>query len=83
MTTAKYKLGLKSKKILDAIPFNMGITASEIFDKTGISSKTVGQLISNQLINSHVTKKKIIDKKWAYGSIYEYKRIVHVSKNLI
>lgn len=78
MTTTKYKLGLKTEKILYAIPFNTWITASEISDKTGLSSKTVGQLISNQLINTHVTKKKTIDRKWAYSSTYKYKRIAHI-----
>lgn len=46
--------GTLAERILEAIPYEEWVTASEVAAETGISSHVVDTLISQRLLNVHV-----------------------------
>ncbi|GAH71608.1 unnamed protein product [marine sediment metagenome] len=68
----------KSRRILKAIPVDGWVNASDIEEKTGISTHTVGAFISHYL-NTSVEKRKT-QRTYGGGDVYEYRRLRRIGK---
>ena len=70
-----------SNRILEAIPYNNWILASEIASKIGERSIDVAWIISKKLLNKYVERKPFEENK---SSPYLYRRLnrVRLRKNL-
>lgn len=62
-----------SNRILDAIPYDEWVTASEISSKSGIGSIKLALIISERLLNVDVERRKPTTSE--RGKFYEYRRI--------
>jgi len=63
---------LKAEIILDFIPFDDWIISAELSEKTGFSSRLIGQAIIQYLIPEYVIRKKI--RVRAGGDVHAYQR---------
>jgi hypothetical protein len=71
------KTSEKTKKVLDAVPYDRWVSAAEIAAETGISSRKVSALISRDLLNVYVEWRPT----WPSGcSFYLYRRLHRVGK---
>jgi len=62
--------GSKARRILEAIPDDGWVKASDIKEKTGIGAQKIGGIISQQLLYDTVERRPVR----AYGgSCYEYR----------
>ncbi len=59
----KYTRGGRKMLVLEAIPYDKWVSASEIASKIGLTPKCVGIIISWHLIPYHVEKREIDDPK--------------------
>lgn len=64
-----------SKRILDTIPYDGWVLASEIAAKLGVGSHRVGNIIGRKLLYVEVERKPMKDNK---ETPYLYRRIKHV-----
>jgi len=65
-----------SNRILDAIPYDEWVTASEISSKSGIGSHKLALIISERLLNVDVERRKPTTSE--RGKFYEYRRIERI-----
>ena len=68
--SSKRRRGWLVKNILEAIPFDDWVSASDISRRTGIRPQSVGIIIRNNLLNIHVERKKEDKSK-----IFVYRRL--------
>ncbi len=76
-----HRIGLKAEIILEFIPFDDWIISAELSEKTGFSSRLIGQEILRYLVPAYVIRKKI--RVRAGGDVHAYQRrlILHQLKN--
>ena len=67
--------GSKKHRIIEAIPYDEWIKASDVEAKTGIKAHSVGALINHYLLNVSIERRQI---RLHGGKLYEYRRIVNV-----
>ena len=70
-------LGSTAIKIIKSIPFDCWVSASEIASRADISSHTVGQIISQNLLNIYIERKWDLTKS---EKIFFYRRYVRTSE---
>lgn len=64
------------KMILDAIPYDGWVLASDIAEKLGLRSSVVSRVISVDLLHVYVERKKM--EKDNRGNLYSYRRLNRV-----
>lgn len=64
--------GSKIRKILEAIPDDSWVKASDVEEKTGISAHSVGAIISQHLLYELVERRSV---RLNGGGCYEYRRL--------
>lgn len=71
----KLSKDLVRKMILDTIPYDEWILASDISEKLELGSSVVARIISRELLNVYVERKNTWNNR---GNIYIYRRLNRV-----
>ncbi len=69
----------KVRRILEAIPVDGWVKASDLEEKTGISAHSVGALVNHYLVSKFVERRKT-QRTRGGGDFYEYRLLRRIGK---